>query len=230
MRRVAVFDIDGTLTDTNAVDDECFLRAAGKVLGTDLGATDWSEAPHVTDAALLEWLCVRHCGRTMREGEVEAARRVFFDLLTSELAANPQRFRAIAGAEDVFPRLRSVGWEVAVATGGWETTARLKLSAIGVDHVPLAMASSSDARTRTEIVSLAIARLAGSGAGRVVSVGDGVWDVRAAADLAIPFVGIASDRHAEKLRAAGAETILGDLQDTVALCAALDSATVPPRG
>lgn len=31
MRRLAVFDIDGTLTDTNAVDDACYLRAVADV-------------------------------------------------------------------------------------------------------------------------------------------------------------------------------------------------------
>lgn len=229
IRRVAVFDIDGTLTDTNAVDDECFLKAAGQVLGLELGATDWSQAPHVTDAALLEWLCERHRNRPMRADEIDSARRVFFDLLTNELARNPKRFRAIAGAEDVFPRLLALGWEVAVATGGWEASARLKLSAIGVDHVPLAMASSSDAHTRAEIVSLAVARLGSSAQGRVVSVGDGVWDVRAAVELEVPFVGVVTGARAEKLRAAGAQAILGDLRDTATLCSALESAKVPRR-
>jgi phosphoglycolate phosphatase-like HAD superfamily hydrolase len=231
MKRVAVFDIDGTLTDTNAVDDECFLRAAGEVLGVDLGGADWSGAPHVTDAALLEWLCEGHCGRPLRGDEVEAARRVFLGLLERELVRSPHRFLPIPGATDVFARLRSAGWEVAVATGGWETSARLKLQAIGVDPHLLTMASSSDARTRTEILSLALERFGDPRRvlTRVVSLGDGVWDVGAALALELPFVGIASGARAEKLRAAGADTILEDLRDTGRLVHALEKAAVPRR-
>jgi phosphoglycolate phosphatase-like HAD superfamily hydrolase len=240
--RVAVFDIDGTLTDTNAVDDECFLGAAAEVLGVEPREVDWSEAPHVTDAALLEWLCERCCGRRIREGEVDAARRIFVQMLSTELAARPHRFRPIRGAEDVFTRVRSAGWEVAVATGGWETSARLKLSAIGLRHEGLAIASSSDARTRTEIVSLAVRRLLngedlGNGdarprqrtPGRVVSIGDAVWDVRTAAGMALPFIGVATGARAERLRAAGAQVVLEDLSDSDALYDGLEHAP-PPTG
>ena len=33
MPRLAIFDIDGTLTATNAVDDACYFRAAAEVYG-----------------------------------------------------------------------------------------------------------------------------------------------------------------------------------------------------
>jgi beta-phosphoglucomutase-like phosphatase (HAD superfamily) len=41
MTRLAIFDLDGTLTDTNAVDDECYLEA----MSTELGCApnpDWT--------------------------------------------------------------------------------------------------------------------------------------------------------------------------------------------
>ena len=232
MKRVAVFDIDGTLTDTNAVDDECFVSAAAQVFGFDAQPIDWSLAPHVTDAALLRWVCEQQCGRPARDAEVENCRRLFYGLLAEQLSASPHRFRPIPGAGDVFERVRSAGWGVAVATGGWETSARMKLRAIGIGHEGLALASSSDASTRTEIITVAIERLTGAGRGaleRVVSLGDGVWDVRAAAELGVPFIGIGSGAAAERLRAAGAALVLEDLSDTARLCAALESATAPER-
>jgi phosphoglycolate phosphatase-like HAD superfamily hydrolase len=138
--------------------------------------------------------------------------------------------------------MRSAGWEIAVATGGWEVSARLKLQAIGIGHESLALASASDAPTRTEIVELAIARLnnghgavapsAGSlrNAGdRVVSLGDGVWDVRTAAALEVPFIGVGSGERAARLRAAGADTVLEDLSDSAELFDALEGAGVPAR-
>jgi phosphoglycolate phosphatase-like HAD superfamily hydrolase len=243
-----------------------------------VSGTDWAQAPHVTDAAILEWLCERHCGRPLRDGELDNARRAFVEILRSEVAARPERFAPIAGAPDVFARLHEAGWQVAVATGGWETTARLKLETIGLRHDGLALASASDARTRAEIIRLALGRVSdhnGGGAvppgrstservscgsrvfdtsslpstdlangretpagwrtrsvwetrwSRVVSLGDGVWDVRTAAELRLPFIGIGSGERAERLRDAGAETVLADLRDTNELLGALERAGVP---
>ncbi|HUF28586.1 MAG TPA: hypothetical protein VMM18_16525 [Gemmatimonadaceae bacterium] len=53
MRRLVVFDIDGTLTDTNEVDDACYVRAVATVLGLEAAALDWSAAPHGIRASSL---------------------------------------------------------------------------------------------------------------------------------------------------------------------------------
>jgi phosphoglycolate phosphatase-like HAD superfamily hydrolase len=231
MRSLAVFDIDGTLTDTNAVDDECYLRAVADVLGVDLVHVEWSDAPHVTDSALLQWLAERNgLARISAEQEAQIIGR-FLELLEAALMSSPARFQPIAGAPTVCELLASHSWDVAFATGGWEPSARLKLNAIGIDPSAFALASSSDAATRTAIVSLAIRRAQerATSFARIVSVGDGVWDVRTAAALEVPFVGIASGERATRLRLAGAATILPDLEDTVRVCAALETASVPPR-
>ena len=49
--------------------------------------------------------------------------------------------------------------------------------------------------------------------GQVVSVGDGPWDVRAAAELSLEFVGVGRDGAAEQLRALGARCVLPDFLD-----------------
>jgi phosphoglycolate phosphatase-like HAD superfamily hydrolase len=231
MHRLAVFDIDGTLTDTNAVDDECFLRAIAETLSLEAGSLDWTDAPHVTDAGLLRWLVERYAPRSLRDGEGEGVQRRFLELLRAELAAAPARFRCIAGAETIFDALRERGWHIALATGGWEESARLKLRAIGIDGDHLVLASSSDAETRVEIMEIARLRAAAAFGGefaRIVSIGDGLWDVRAAAALRWPLVGIARGERAERLRAAGASTILPDLASVADVCRALDEAEVPP--
>jgi len=230
MRRLAVFDIDGTLTDTNAVDEECYLRAVAEVLGLEAAALDWSQAPHVTDSALLRWLCERHCGRTLGDGEAEATIGRFLELLRAELAAAPGRFRATPGAPAVIGCLREAGWEVALATGGWEPSARLKLAAAGLAADDLVLASASDAPTRQEILELAADRAMERGGGafsRIVAVGDALWDLRTAAALGWPFVGVASGERASRLRAAGASVVLEDLADPAAFRAALEAAAVP---
>ena len=47
---LAIFDIDGTLANTNPADARCYVRAVAEVLGVDLSAATWSDFTHVTPA------------------------------------------------------------------------------------------------------------------------------------------------------------------------------------
>jgi phosphoglycolate phosphatase-like HAD superfamily hydrolase len=231
MRRLAVFDIDGTLTDTNSVDDECYVQAVAETFGLDPRSLDWSDAPEITDAALLRWLAARHA-RAVDPTNESAVLSRFLELLRHHLGAIPSRFRPIAGAPLVRAALEQRGWHIGLATGGWSASARLKLAAIGFDTAALVVATASDAHTRREIVHLALQKATEQYGSfdRVVSIGDGVWDVHTAAAVGWPFIGIASGGRADRLRACGATTILPDLADVSALCAALEAATIPHAG
>jgi phosphoglycolate phosphatase-like HAD superfamily hydrolase len=228
--QLAIFDIDGTLTATNVVDDECYLRAVAEtfdLVGSDL---NWAEAPHVTDGGLARWLCVRHLGRAPEPEELMALERRFVGILRAELARAPDRFAPVEGARDVFDHLRSHGWRIALATGAWGASARTKLGAVGLTTTETPMACADDAESREDIVRLAWQRAeaqAGARFARVVSVGDAPWDVRTARSLGIPFVGIATGPRVEQLRAAGARTVLPHLADRTAVLAALAAATIP---
>ena len=229
MARLAVFDIDGTLTDTNAVDDQCFVRAVAEVLELDSGLLDWSAAPHFTDEALLHWLAEHH-GRLPLSSHVhDTVVDRFVELLEAEVTASPWRFRPIPGAGSLFQELQRAGWTCALATGGWERSARLKLRAAGLHEAGLAFASSDDALTRVEIMNLAVQRATISGAtfDRIVSVGDGVWDVHAATALGWPFVAVASGTRASLLRRQGADATLADYKDVATVTRALDLAKPP---
>ena len=228
MRRLAVFDIDGTLTDTNAVDDECYLRAVADVLGLGPEGLDWSRAPHVTDSALLRWLADQNA-RPVEEYHEPAVIARLLELLQEQRATNPARFAAIPGAATVRSELERRGWSIALATGAWEPSARLKLNAIGFDVAEIVLASGTDALTRTDIVRCALRRATEQFGSfdRVVSIGDAVWDVRTAAAVEWPFVGVATGSRADVLRAAGASVLVPDLSDAAALCLALETAEVP---
>lgn len=228
--RLAIFDIDGTLTDTNAVDDECYLRAIGETLNVDCSAVAWSDAPHVTDSAIARWLWTRHRGRAPEESDLAGLQNRFVTTLRAELARAPDRFVAIEGAADLFRHLRSDGWCVALATGGWGTSAAVKLRAAGVLATDVPMACADDAESREEIVRLAWQKaevVTGAGFRRVVSVGDAPWDVRTARSLGLPFVGVGAGVTEQRLRAAGATTILPHFGDASAVVRALTSASVP---
>lgn len=231
--QLAIFDIDGTLTNTTVVDDECYRAAVAEVLSLTAAEVLWSEAPHVTDTGIAIWLWQKHRGRAPTTGELKRVQSRFSDLLRAELAAAPHRFTAIRGAGNVVARLRAEGWAVALATGGWRVSAALKLRAAEISCADVVLACSDDAWTREQIVQAARDRaevLAGGPFQRVVSVGDGPWDVRTARALGLPFVGIGSGENADRLRACGARVVIDHLEDWSHLIQALREATVPHPG
>ncbi len=228
--RLASFDIDGTLTQTSDVDNECFLTATSSALGVSEEVVDWTEAPHVTDSGILAWLFERHHGRAPTADEVLLAKVELVRLLELRLADDRTRFSPIAGAPEVFEMLIASGWALAMATGCWGASAKLKLGAAKIPAGRIPLICSDEAPMRVTLLERAIAEAtAGSPAAleRVVSVGDGLWDVRAAISVGIPFVGIGTGVQADRLKAAGATDVLPDLTDHAALRWALEHAGVP---
>lgn len=209
-----MFDIDGTLVDSAGFDGELYAAAVESELDLKI-ERDWSSYEHVSDSGILDQLL----RETRPEGErSELAARVqrrFVTLVREYVAHNPVAVREIAGARRLVERLQATpGVRIAVATGGWETTARLKLSHVGIDPERLALASSTDALARTDIMRLAAERaFGGSPCGRVTYFGDGPWDRRASAELGYDFIAVG--------RAVTHDVAYPDLQDTAAILAQL---------
>lgn len=227
--QLVIFDIDGTLTATNEVDDECYCRALAGALRLTPREIEWTEAPHVTDSGIAHWLWMRHRHRAPTTQELSAVKKQFLLLLETELTAAPDRFAPIEGASEAIDGLRTDGWAVAFATGGWGESAVLKLRAAGIAHSNMSLACADDAQSREEIVQLAQHRseaLSGGRFNRAVSVGDAPWDVRTAQRLRLPFVGVGRGQRADRLRAAGACQLVEHLVYS-SLREALLLATVP---
>ncbi len=227
---LVVFDVDGTLTDTAAVDEECFATAFREEFGVDAVDTDWSRYSEFTDSTIIAEIFHELYGRGPTGNEIERFVARFVAILEGERDVTPERFAPIPGARSLVSRLLSEsGWRIALATGGWGRSARLKLRCAGVDFGAAPLASADDSRIRAEIAETAIGRAGGRGAfARVVLVGDTIWDVRTAKRLALPFLGVARGARAEALRAAGTAAVVPDFADAAATLVAL--ATVPAPG
>jgi phosphoglycolate phosphatase-like HAD superfamily hydrolase len=209
---LVVFDIDGTLTDTNLVDGECYWKAVSEVLGLSGEQPDWSDFRHVTDVGIAAELCARHRGRQLSSPEIEAIGIRLAALLDVALVCKDSVANQIPGSAEILSILSdSSEFAAALATGGLRVSAELKLRRAGLPFIRLSFASSNDAVSREEILRIAAGRAAEKHAtqfGRFTYVGDGAWDVRAARELGWGFIGIGSGEQADRLRRAGAAIVI----------------------
>ncbi len=222
---LAVFDLDGTLADTLAVDHRCFIEAFDLELGIRFADDDWSRYRYTTDSGITPEVIERAFGRPPEPGEVARHKRRFIALLEEAGEAEPEGFREVAGAADLLAELRrSPGWRVVVATGSWRDSARLKLRLAGLDGFDLPLASADDAVAREEIVAHGVSLADGGAVDGAVVVGDKLWDRAAAEHLGFGFVGVGRGRAA--LEAAGCRRVFDDLRPTARVVAALGEAAV----
>jgi phosphoglycolate phosphatase-like HAD superfamily hydrolase len=203
---LVMFDIDGTLTETMKIDDECFVRSLVELFGfTDID-TDWSHYQHVTDSGLFHDIYTIRIGQPPTALDVSRFRQHFVHLLAAAASYSP--FAAVAGSGGLLSRFTSGGehW-VAFATGGWRDSARLKMATAGMCFDDHPAASADDALDRESIMRLSMQRAAtryGGPFADTVYVGDGVWDARACRALGIPFIGIGSGVRTTRLASEGA--------------------------
>lgn len=226
-----LFDIDGTLTDTNDADDRFFRQAIQHVLSghmPEMGS--WDTFKDVTDSAITRSILTRVLGRPARDTELMAVRNRFIDLWAQEIQSGRISINPIPGAVDLFAEIQEKeDVYVAVATGGWGPTAALKLSFGGFPVDELVIASSDDSETRTGILNTAAIHAAAArgipGFSDVVVIGDAIWDVRAARDTGAGVVVRCTEPDtAATLRMEGAAAVLSDFADTAKFWSAVEAA------
>ena len=226
--QLAIFDIDGTLTDTNEADNACFLQAFDESLGIRDIDTDWTSYRYSTDSGIVSEILERHRGRADAK-DIEVLRTRFVQLLEERFKTRP--LQPIPGAPDLLHRLAAEpGWSYAIATGGWRESALLKLRTVRVEIDGVPFASSDQAYSRVAILQAVIeeARRAHSTPfAHTVYIGDAAWDVRTAAEMRLPFVGVGTGPRSQRLRDEGALCVLEDFSDYATTLGALQSALIP---
>jgi beta-phosphoglucomutase-like phosphatase (HAD superfamily) len=158
--RIALFDIDGTLTASNEIDSLCFADAFRDVFGIEID-TNWDAYEHTTDRGIATEALVR-AGRDASESALALHRTRFVQLLTSRMRSLDE----IAGAGAFLAQLLARDWRIALCTGAWSDSARLKLSRAGLP-TDLPLASCDDDISREAILRRGMA-LAGGGADDIV--------------------------------------------------------------
>lgn len=194
-----IFDVDGTLLDTN------YLHVAA-----------W-------------WEAFRERGHNIRCADVHRALGMGSDDLVERVLGRPDptvidahsrhfapylgRMRPLPGAPDLLTATSKLGLQVVLATSAKDDEIDLMLDAIGAREVISTVISSGAverAKPDPDIVERALSESSTDRA-RAVMVGDAVWDAIAARRAGIPCIGLLSGGIAEEqLGEAGALEVYPD--------------------
>lgn len=218
MRRLLLFDVDGTLVDVDGAGRAAVRTALTEVYG-ETGPVDDFSFHGKTDPAIVRGL-LRAAGRddaSIDEG-MERLWSRYLAALEEELAARDGRIRPCPGVPALLDRL--VGddrFELALVTGNVREGAWRKLEAAGVREPFRYGAFGSDAERRDDLPPLALRR-AERRTGRsfrpseVWVVGDTPADVRCARATGVRSLAVATGRPGrEELAAHGPDRLLEDL-------------------
>ena len=184
-----MFDIDGTLVNSSEFDEVCYLKAAQIVLGVEI-SSNWEDYTFATDAGILDEAINRYSFSGKKKDIHVKFKQVFAKLISEYIASNPDDVQEVEGASQFLQHLFTLdNVRVAIATGGWEETAKLKLKAANIDFYGCAFASSSDHYKRTEIMNIAESRASGAIPFKSKTYfGDASWDKKASKILNYRFV------------------------------------------
>ncbi|MBT8107826.1 MAG: HAD family hydrolase [Gammaproteobacteria bacterium] len=186
--RAVIFDIDGTLLHSAAVDDALYRQAVHTVLGEVRLRPTLHDYPLVTDTGILQQIFVDNDIST-EDGLLETIRSTFVDLLHGHVCEHGP-FMEIPGATELLRELRdSDSHAVAMATGGWRQSAEFKLSSAGIDYANIPLATANEHHERTAIMEIALSGLGGT-FDSVTYYGDGPWDRDACRALGWEFVAV----------------------------------------
>ncbi|MET9089999.1 HAD family hydrolase [Streptomyces sp. NPDC004237] len=208
MERAALFDVDGTLADTNHLHVvtwwEAFRQAGHRVP---------THAIHRAVGLGSEDLVARLLGEgedsALAPGEAE-------DLSTAHKTLYAQYFERLTALPDagrLLRRLADDAWTVVLATSASDDELSALRRAIDADDAIKATASADDVsegKPAPEPVERAL-ELAGVPAQRAVFVGDTVWDMRAGTRAGVRCVGLlCGGIPRADLEEAGADAVFAD--------------------
>lgn len=198
-----LFDIDGTLIDSNYLHVEAWSRAFEDV-GADVSSWRIHRAIGLDSAKLLDALLGENAD-TLGDRATALHSRYYKDLA--------DRLRPLDGARDLLRKLHSTGRRVVLATSAPQDELEILTRKLDVDDAIDATTNADDVATAKpdpSIVEIALQK-AGVDAGNAVFVGDSVWDCIAASRAGVRTIGLLSGGFSSaELLAAGAIAIYDD--------------------
>ena len=209
MIKAVIFDVDGTLVDSNDLHVEAW-REAFRCYGKDLSFEEVHGQMGKGGDQLMPVFCSEE--ELAEFGEDLEKKRV--ELFKSEYLP---RVRPFPRVRELFERIRAEGLQIALASSAKGEELERHKKSMGVEDLLEAATSADDAersKPHPDIFQAALAGLKDVRPEEALVVGDTPYDVRAAAKAGMRTVGLLSGGFGEEaLREAGAVVVYRDVSD-----------------
>lgn len=183
--RAVLFDVDGTLADTNYLHAVTWWEAFAQA-GHEVAMADIHRAIGMGSGQLLDALLP--AGRDRGEDDaIRAAHTALYSVFWT-------RLRPLPGAAALLRACKKQGWRVVLASSADPAEFAALRGALDAEDAIDDATSSADvqaSKPAPDLVQTALERAA-AGPGEAVFVGDTVWDVRACQRAAVPCIGLLS--------------------------------------
>jgi HAD superfamily hydrolase (TIGR01549 family) len=201
----AVFDVDGTLVDTNYQHALSWYRAFRRFdvvlpvwrLHRAIGMGGDNLVAHVAGQHVEDRL-----GDQLRDAWEEE-----FDQLVPEVSA-------FAGAHELLADVKSRGLRLVLASSGKSKHTEHFLDLLDGKEIADAWTTSDDvesSKPAPDLVSVAVEKVGGT---RGVMIGDSVWDAISAREVGVPTIAVRTGGFSnDELREAGAEWVFESLEE-----------------
>lgn len=210
MNRAALFDVDGTLADTNHLHVTAWWEALRQA-GHKVPMHDIHHAIGLPGEDLIA-----HLLGDDRDTDQDDALKAAHDTLYGTCF---DRLPGFDSAAELLRALDGRGWRVVLVTSAGSTELEALRRAIGADEAITATASADDVsegKPSPDPVRHAL-DLADAPAQAAVFVGDSVWDMKAATRAGVPCVGLLCGGIARRdLEEAGARAVYRDPAELLA--------------
>lgn len=211
-RPAVLFDIDGTLVDSNYLHVETWGRAFAE-LGLPVDAWRIHRAIGLDSSLMLD--ATLGDRKAAHGDDAKKLHSRYYEQLAP-------RLRPFEGVHELLRALRDRGVATVLATSAPENELAMLRKALDVDDLVDAMTSADDvdtAKPEPDVIHAAVGK-ASSTAQRAFLIGDTVWDARAAARAGVRTIGVLSGGISEaELVDAGAVAVY---ENVAALLGRLD--------
>jgi phosphoglycolate phosphatase-like HAD superfamily hydrolase len=206
-----IFDIDGTLTDSVKIHQHCFSTAVKK-FSIKEHDTNYAMYMHHTDHHIFKTIFENSMIQSLEYSTIDVFEQHFVKELFANL--NGLKIAEISGALNFINYiLEKTNYAIVYATGSFDLPARIKLEHCNLPFIDDLLVSSNIYETREQLLSESITKAQKyfnvNQFTKIIALGDGIWDLKAAQNMNIGFIGIGKVNK-ELLLNHGADIVFDD--------------------
>ena len=209
-----LFDIDGTILNSEGVGIRSIEQAAGQIFGKSC-SLDGIQVGGRLDPLIWEDVCEKY-GKENSEVLHEKFRRIYIEIL--KVNVETCTVQVLPGVQQLLKACNALdNVTMGLVTGNYQETGLMKLVAAGIDTTMfVANAWGTDGATRMNLPPAAIAQHVKDEA--VVLIGDTVHDVTSGQSAGCKVIAVCTGSHdCVTLSASKPDLLLEDLSDTEAV-------------